>query len=262
MRPSITSPERSKRIRVALATLFWLILWQILAMALGQGYLLASPAAVLKELARLLTQPDSWLAALRSGGRIMIGFLGAAAFGTALAFLSARLPLVRDLAAPLPLTVCGSTTISGKITMQGRSAGNVDPGKVTLTDLGSNFTGPFSANFGNDGLFSLTVPVMPDGSEYQMDAAHGLYLTNRKTPVALTYGVPLTGQDTRLWGGDANNDGKVLIGDLSCIGGSFGLVPSTCGGVGSADINADSKVNVQDLAIAGGNFDKTSPQPW
>jgi len=86
---------------VALATLFWLILWQILAMALGQGYLLASPAAVLKELARLLTQPDSWLAALRSGGRIMIGFLGAAAFGTALAFLSARLPLVRDLAAPL-----------------------------------------------------------------------------------------------------------------------------------------------------------------
>lgn len=101
MRPSITSPERSKRIRVALATLFWLILWQILAMALGQGYLLASPAAVLKELARLLTQPDSWLAALRSGGRIMIGFLGAAAFGTALAFLSARLPLVRDLAAPL-----------------------------------------------------------------------------------------------------------------------------------------------------------------
>ncbi len=101
MRPSITSPERSKRIRVALATLFWLILWQILAMALGQSYLLASPAAVLKELARLLMQPDSWLAALRSGGRIMIGFLGAAAFGTALAFLSARLPLVRDLAAPL-----------------------------------------------------------------------------------------------------------------------------------------------------------------
>lgn len=101
MRPSITSPERSKRIRVALATLFWLILWQILAMAMGQGYLLASPAAVLKELARLLMQPDSWLAALRSGGRIMIGFLGAAAFGTALAFLSARLPLVRDLAAPL-----------------------------------------------------------------------------------------------------------------------------------------------------------------
>ncbi len=101
MRPSITSPDRPKRIRVALATLFWLILWQILAMAMGQEYLLASPVAVLGELARLLTDSASWMAALRSGGRILIGFLGAAAFGTALAFLSARLPWVRDLTAPL-----------------------------------------------------------------------------------------------------------------------------------------------------------------
>ena len=103
---------------------------------------------------------------------------------------------------------------------------------------------------------------MPLGSSYQMDAAHGLYLTNQKTPVALTYGVPLADQNTRLWGGDANNSAKVEIGDLSCIGGSFGTTPpGDCTG-GSADINADGTVNVQDLAIAGGNFDKFSPLTW
>ncbi len=70
-------------------------------MALGQEYLLASPVQVLGRLARMLAAPDTWLAALRSGGRIMLGFLLAAGFGAALAFLAARFPWVRDMAAPL-----------------------------------------------------------------------------------------------------------------------------------------------------------------
>jgi hypothetical protein len=177
--------------------------------------------------------------------------------------------LFHNLGTSLPMTVCGSTTVSGKVTLQGRFSGNVDAGTVTLTDLGGNFpqaSGPFSAT---DGAFSLSVPVMPAGSNYQMDAAHGLYLTNRKTPVALTAGVPLANQTTRLWGGDATNDGEVRIADLSCIGGAFGQSPVTtvCGGppplsTGSPDINADTKVNIQDLSIAGGNFDKCGWQPW
>lgn len=177
-------------------------------------------------------------------------------------------PLSHTLGAPLPITVCGSATVSGKVTMQGRFSGNVDAGTVTLTDLGGNFpptSGPFSAT---DGAFSLSVPVMPAGSNYQMDAAHGLYLTNRKTSVALTAGMPLANQNTRLWGGDATNDGNVKIADLSCIGGAFGQSPVTtvCGGpptpTGSPDINADGKVNIQDLSIAGGNLDKCGAQPW
>lgn len=95
---------RPARIRVALAALFWLVLWQILAMAFGQEYLLASPLRVLGSLAELLAQPDTWLAALRSGGRILLGFLGAAAVGAVLAFLSAKYPWVRDFTAPLVST--------------------------------------------------------------------------------------------------------------------------------------------------------------
>ena len=175
--------------------------------------------------------------------------------------------LTHNLGAPLPLTVCGSATVSGKVTLQGRPGNNVNPGTVTFTDLGGNFP-PVYTNFsGTDGAFSLSVPVLSGGSNYRMDAAHGLYLTNRKTPVALTFSVPLANQDTRLWGGDANNSGKVEINDLSCIGGQFGyplpLLPITpCAGGGSPDINADGKVNIQDLAITGGNFDKCGAQPW
>jgi hypothetical protein len=172
--------------------------------------------------------------------------------------------LTHNLVTPLPMAVCGSTTVSGKVTLQGRFSGNVNPGTVTLTDLGGSFP-PVYTNFSaTDGAFSLSVPVLPSGSNYQMDAAHLLYLTNRKTPVALTAGVPLANQNTRLWGGDANNSDGVTIADLSCIGGDFGNQPptSTCLGAGSPDINADGKVNIQDLSIAGGNFDKCFAQPW
>lgn len=102
---SISSPEDgSVRIRAALAALFWLALWQILAMVLGQEYLLASPLRVLGSAMRLLMEPATWLASLRSGGRILLGFLGAAAFGAVLAFLSAKYPWVRDFTAPLIAT--------------------------------------------------------------------------------------------------------------------------------------------------------------
>ena len=64
------------------------------------------------------------------------------------------------------------------------------------------------------------VPYMPSGSNYTIAGAHLLYLTNQK-PVLLTGN--LTGQNTRLWGGDATNDGSVGILDLTCIGGDFGI---------------------------------------
>lgn len=102
MMRSISNPrDGMSKSRVALAAVFWLAFWQILAMALGQEYLLASPLRVLWSLIKLLVEPTTWLASLRSGGRILLGFLGAAAFGAALAFLSARYAWVRDFTAPL-----------------------------------------------------------------------------------------------------------------------------------------------------------------
>ena len=135
---------------------------------------------------------------------------------------------------------------------------------MTLTDLGGNFT-PISVPFdaGTGAFTALNVPALPGGSNYQFDAAHSLYLGNRQThTLSPTDGY--TAPTTRLWGGDANNDGKVHMQDLTCVGGAFNITPigSTCEGTGSPDINADNKVNVQDLAITGGNFDKCGAQPW
>jgi len=57
----------------------------------------------------------------------------------------------------------------------------------------------------------------------------------------------------------------VGIGDLSCIGASFGSAPpGTCSGPGipSADINRDGFINIQDLSITGGNYNLSTPMRW
>lgn len=163
----------------------------------------------------------------------------------------------------LPITVCGLTTISGYVTLQGRFSGNVDTGTVELTeqDVPANFSPISPATFSNsNGFYTFTnVPFMPGGSNYKIRAKHGLYLDNAKS--ILVTG-PLTGQNTLLRGGDANNTGNISIADLSCIGGSFGgPVVGSCDD-GSSDINADGVINIQDLSIAAGNYTKASPQPW
>lgn len=171
-----------------------------------------------------------------------------------------------EIATELPPTnlsfdVCGTATISGRVSMQGRLA-PFDEGIVSLTPKAGGL--PVSTNFSAiDGSFSLSVPYLPGGQTFVLNASHDLYLSNQKD--LLVNSTVLTGQNTRLWGGDARNDGVVGIEDLSCIGGDFGKVSpdyGNCEGDGSPDINLDYKVNIQDLSIAGGNFDKPSPQNW
>jgi hypothetical protein len=172
--------------------------------------------------------------------------------------------LPHNLGAALPINICGYANISGFITLQGRFSGNVNTGTVSMIEQGSppNFTPVAPATFSaTDGAYSIQVPYMPGGTSYKILAEHGLYLDNQDT---FAVAGNLANKTTRLWGGDANNDGDVTISDLSCIGGDFGSQPptSTCGGAGGPDINADGKVNIQDLSIAGGNFDKCGAQPW
>jgi hypothetical protein len=161
----------------------------------------------------------------------------------------------------LPLTVCGYANVSGTVSLQGRTT-PVNAGLVTLTDLGGIF-GPYTTNFNpTTGNFTINnVKVMPAGSDYQFDAAHGLYLGNRFSRMLQplnNYSAP----NTRLLGGDANNDGLIDISDLTCIGGSFGSAPVTCGTTGSSDSNADGVVNILDLVLPGSNYGLASPRTW
>jgi len=164
-------------------------------------------------------------------------------------------------AGSLSLTVCGYATVSGTVSLQGRAA-PVNAGQITLTDLGGIF-GSYTTTFNpTTGAFTISsIKVMPTGSNYQFDAAHGLYLGNRTTHT-LNPSDNYAASATRLLGGDANNDGVVDISDLTCIGGSFGGAPVACGTTGSSDINADGAVNILDLVLPGSNFGLTIPRTW
>lgn len=160
------------------------------------------------------------------------------------------------------ITVYGYTTVSGVVSLQGRST-PLTSGVVTLTDLGGDFpilTTNFDATTGAY-LFN-NVPALPlTGSNYQFDAAHSLYLGNRRTQVLMA-GVPYVAPTTSLRGGDANNDNIIDVLDMSCIGGAFGGPPTVCGVTGSNDINGVPPVNILDLVLAGGNYGLSTPRPW
>jgi hypothetical protein len=146
------------------------------------------------------------------------------------------------------------------VRLQGRYT-PVTAGTVTLYEQSGIFApvpAPFDATTGN---FTAVVPVNSGGSTYDLVVSHSEYLSNKLTGVAVAANGVVSASNTKLLGGDANNNGKVEIGDLTCIGSNFNTATTVCTG-GSADINIDGVVNIQDLAITGGNYDLTSPQPW
>lgn len=74
----------------ALAVLFWLLVWQIAAMAVGQKILLVTPTETLRCLITLLPQPSFWLRVGGTSLRILGGFLLGASFALVLAPLAYR----------------------------------------------------------------------------------------------------------------------------------------------------------------------------
>lgn len=159
---------------------------------------------------------------------------------------------------PLHLTVCGYATASGVVSLQGRAT-PINAGTVTLTN---GTFGSYSTNFDpTTGAWSISnIKVLPGGTSYTFDAAHGLYLGNQMTQVLTTGGY--VAPSTKLKGGDADNSGLIDVSDITCISGSFGGVPVTCGATGSSDINADGVVNILDLVLPGGNYGLSTPQGW
>ncbi len=90
-----------KRVITILCVLFWLIVWQLGAMALDQKILLVTPVAVVGRLAELIPKADFWSSIACSAGRILLGFALGLAAGTGLALLSGRFSAVRQLFAPV-----------------------------------------------------------------------------------------------------------------------------------------------------------------
>lgn len=90
-----------KTFGIILSALFWLALWQLLAMKLDSNILLVSPIEVIRRLCSLAIKTDFWKSILFSMSRIMTGFLLGVVFGTVIAVLSGRFKIIRSLFSPL-----------------------------------------------------------------------------------------------------------------------------------------------------------------
>lgn len=97
-----------------LTAVFWVLLWQIAAMALNQKILLAAPADVFLRLLALVPTAEFWKALAFSFSRIACGFLLACAAGTALAALAAWSSFIKALVSPL-ISVIKSTPVASFI---------------------------------------------------------------------------------------------------------------------------------------------------
>ncbi len=90
-----------KAIITAASVLFWLILWQILAMSLDSVILLVTPIQAAKRLFELVQTAEFWESVMFSMGRILLGFAMGMTVGTAIALLSGRFGIIRALFSPL-----------------------------------------------------------------------------------------------------------------------------------------------------------------
>ena len=159
------------------------------------------------------------------------------------------------------VTVYGNATFNGVVKLQGRAT-PVTAGTVIAVDPSGTFLPAFVAFNAVTGAYSLVVPAMAGGTNWQITADHSVYLYNQTTVAGVVPGSTTALATQTLWGGDANNDETVTVTDLSCVGGAFNGPPTVCGATGTSDLNADTVVNIFDLVLVGSNYNKVSPQPW
>lgn len=85
---------------MALAVLFWLLVWQLAAMLIGESLFLASPIDVLKKLWELFKQEDFYSTVGFSFARIAIGFFASMLFGVVFAVFAYNFAFIETLFRP------------------------------------------------------------------------------------------------------------------------------------------------------------------
>lgn len=117
MTTSITAAEKkrlSSLIKKCAALLFWIAVWQIVSLCVGQALLVPSPAQVLVRLSQLVRGTDFWLVSAGSLLRIMAGYLAAVATAVLLAVATSAFSFLRELVGPL-LSVIRATPVASFI---------------------------------------------------------------------------------------------------------------------------------------------------
>ena len=95
------STGKNKFIRIIIAAVFWIIVWEAAAMAVSQELILPAPLAVVKTFFRLCGEKSFWISATVSLLRILAGLLAGIAVGTLLAALTSQISIINTLFAPI-----------------------------------------------------------------------------------------------------------------------------------------------------------------
>ena len=124
--------RQTKKLRLW-SVMFWLSVWQILSMWIGQEILIVSPVAAGRRLLQLLLEVHFWSAVLHSTERIMGGFLLGALTGSGMAVLAFRHRTIEELCYPM-VCVMKSTPVASVIILllMWMSSGNLSVGIVFL----------------------------------------------------------------------------------------------------------------------------------
>lgn len=110
MRPSTTA-RKPNQIRLW-AVAFWLLVWQMAGMKLGQSFLLATPVSVAVRLFALWRTGAFWQSVGNSSLRILSGFFLACLLGLLCSACAARFRRIRELLAPLVAAVKAVPVVS------------------------------------------------------------------------------------------------------------------------------------------------------
>lgn len=89
----------------ALAIIAWLVIWQLIAVALGNPWLLSGPVETTQTWGQLVLTASFWQAIASSIARIAIGYGIAFVAGCVLGYLAAKLPGLRTFLKPAILVV-------------------------------------------------------------------------------------------------------------------------------------------------------------
>ena len=142
MMTSTTAVDRRPRfplLKKSAAILFWIAVWEIVSLCVGQELLVPSPAQVLVRLLQLLRETDFWLISAASLLRIMAGYLAAVVAAVFLAVLTSASSFLHALVSPL-LGIIKATPVASFIIL-------------ALVWLRGNQIPPFAA-------FLMVLPIM------------------------------------------------------------------------------------------------------
>lgn len=92
-------------VKRALAVIAWLVIWQLIAVALGNPWLLSGPVETAQTWGQLVLTASFWQAVASSIARIAIGYGIAFVAGCVLGYLAAKLPGLRIFLKPAILVI-------------------------------------------------------------------------------------------------------------------------------------------------------------